>query len=122
MVLCAQSLRTIGWGAESFSRVALLPDARARPLARVFPNVLDMWSSPGAAITVLVVCAALSLLLAVGWWDRTAAVGLSYLGACFFVRSPLVASAWQDVTHHMEAQEARKLARLLGLSEEPRPK
>src|SRR5439155_1323841 len=35
-----------------------------------------------------------SLLLAVGWWDRTAAVGLSYLGACFFVRSPLVASAW----------------------------
>src|SRR2546422_4747254 len=94
VVLCAQFLRTIGWGAESFSRVALLPDARSSPLARVFPNVLDVWSSPGAAIALLVVCAALSLLLAVGWWDRTAAVGLSYLGACFFVRSPLVASAW----------------------------
>jgi len=94
VVLCVEFLRTIGWGAESFSRVALLPDARSSPLARVFPNVLDVWSSPGATIAVLVVCAALSLLLAVGWWDRTAAVGLSYLGACFFVRSPLVASAW----------------------------
>jgi predicted DCC family thiol-disulfide oxidoreductase YuxK len=95
--LCVQFLRTIGWGAEGFSRVALLPDARSSPLARLLPNILDVWSSPAAAPALLAVGAALSLLLAIGWWDRTAAVGIGYLGACFFVRSPLLASAWLPV-------------------------
>jgi predicted DCC family thiol-disulfide oxidoreductase YuxK len=96
-LLCVQFLRTIRWSAEGFSRVALLPDARSSPLARLFPNVLDGWNSPTAAVVLLVVGATLSLLLALGWCDRAAAVGICYISACLVLRSPLIANAWLPI-------------------------
>jgi len=96
-LLCVQFLRTIRWSAEGVSRVALLPDARSSPLARLLPNVLDVWNSPTAALVLLGVGATLSVLLALGWWDRTAAIGICYIGACLVLRSPLLASAWLPI-------------------------
>jgi len=58
-LLCVQFLRTIRWSAEGVSRVALLPDARSSPLARLLPNVLDVWNSPTAALVLLGVGATL---------------------------------------------------------------
>ena len=83
-------LQLIPWGAEVFSRAGILPDAWSSPLTRLFPNVLAVWDSPAAVTTLLVVGAGLSVLLAVGWWDRAAAIGLWYVWACLFGRNPLI--------------------------------
>jgi predicted DCC family thiol-disulfide oxidoreductase YuxK len=82
----------VAWGPELFSRVGLLPDPWASPLARLFPNVLSMWDSPDFARCLLLIAAGSGLLLAVGLWDRRAAVALWYLNACFVGRNPLIAN------------------------------
>jgi predicted DCC family thiol-disulfide oxidoreductase YuxK len=90
--LCVHFLHLVPWGAEVFSREGLLPDARVSPLTRLFPNVLVVWDTPAAVTTLLLAGAALSVLLAVGWWDRAAALGIWYLWACLFGRNPLIAN------------------------------
>jgi len=80
----------VAWGPELFSRVGLLPNPWASPLARLFPNVLTMWDSPDFVRSLLLIAAGSGLLLAVGLWDRTAAILLWYLNACFVGRNPLI--------------------------------
>ena len=78
------------WAAEVFSDRGLLPDASTSPLIHLFPNVLAVWDSP-AFVTVLVILGALlSILLALGWHDRVAAVALWYIWACLHGRMPLI--------------------------------
>jgi hypothetical protein len=90
--LCVHFASLMPWGHELFSRVGLLPNPWESPLARLFPNILDVWDSPGFVQFLLVAAAAASLLFAAGWWDRTAAILLWYLGACFVGRNPLIAN------------------------------
>jgi predicted DCC family thiol-disulfide oxidoreductase YuxK len=80
------------WGPELFSRRGLLPNPWASPLARLFPNVLTLWDSPDFVRFLLLVAAGSGLLLAMGVWDRTAAVLLWYLNACLVGRNPLIAN------------------------------
>jgi predicted DCC family thiol-disulfide oxidoreductase YuxK len=80
----------VAWGPELFSRVGLLPNPWASPLALLFPNVLTFWDSADFVRCLLVLAAGSGLLLAVGLWDRTAAVLIWYLNACFVGRNPLI--------------------------------
>jgi predicted DCC family thiol-disulfide oxidoreductase YuxK len=80
----------IAWGPELFSRAGVLPDAWDSPLARLFPNILTVWDSSGFVRFLLVLGACLSVLFAIGLWDRVAAVMLWYLGTCLVDRNPLI--------------------------------
>ena len=82
----------IPWAGELFSNRGALPDASASPLFGLFPNVLQISDSPAAAVGLVSVAAGLSVLFAVGWLDRTAAVGLWYVGACLVGRNPLISN------------------------------
>lgn len=80
----------VPWGAEVFSRGGVLPEASASPLLRLFPNVLALCDAPIFVTALLLAAAGLSLLLAIGWRDRIAAVLLWYVWACLFGRNPLI--------------------------------
>jgi predicted DCC family thiol-disulfide oxidoreductase YuxK len=82
----------VTWGPELFSGSGLLPNPWASPLARLFPNVLTLWDSPDFVRSLLLIAAGCGLLFAAGLWDRTAAVVLWYLNACFVGRNPLIAN------------------------------
>jgi hypothetical protein len=82
----------VPWGPELFSNRGVLPDASFSPLAHLYPNVLALWDSPSFVQCLLVVAALAAIFLAIGLWDRAAAVVLWYLGACFLGRNPLIAN------------------------------
>jgi predicted DCC family thiol-disulfide oxidoreductase YuxK len=82
----------VSWGPELFSRRGVLPDARNSPLALLFPNILSIWDSSLFVQVLLVLAAGLSIALAIGFWDRTAATMLWYLATCLFDRNPLIAN------------------------------
>ncbi|HKQ64911.1 MAG TPA: DCC1-like thiol-disulfide oxidoreductase family protein [Methylomirabilota bacterium] len=90
--LCVHLLHLVPWGAEIFSREGLLPDSSLSPLTRLFPNVLALWDTPVGVTALLLAGAALSVLFAIGWWDRAAAFGLWYIWACLFGRNPLISN------------------------------
>jgi predicted DCC family thiol-disulfide oxidoreductase YuxK len=80
------------WAVELFSNQGLLPDGRASPLLYLFPNILALWDGPVFVTAVLIVAVALSVLFAVGCWDRVAAVMLWYIWACLHGRMPLISN------------------------------
>lgn len=82
----------VPWGAELFSRNGVLPSADASPLLYLFPNILALYDAPAFVTALLVAACGLSLMLALGWRDRMAAVALWYLWACLFGRNPLIAN------------------------------
>ncbi len=85
-------LHLIPWGAEVFSNAGMLADASASPLYPLFPNVLFLWDSPTAVVTLLAAGAGLAVAFALGVHDRTAALILWYLWACLFTRNPLISN------------------------------
>ncbi|MEA2710080.1 MAG: hypothetical protein QOF78_2681 [Phycisphaerales bacterium] len=82
----------VPWGAEMYSNRGVLPDAAASPLIKLFPNILAIYDTPWFVTALLVLAVPLAAMLAIGWRDRIAAVGLWYLWACFFGRNPLTAN------------------------------
>jgi predicted DCC family thiol-disulfide oxidoreductase YuxK len=82
----------VPWGAELFSNQGVLPAGTASPVLHLFPNVLAVWDSPAFVTVLLIAGTVLSALLALGWWDRLAAVALWYIWACLFGRNPLIAN------------------------------
>lgn len=92
LYLLLHFLHLLPWAPELFSSQGVLPHASDSPLIRLFPNILSAFDGPGAVRVFLVVAAALSVLFAVGWWDRAAAVALWYLWACLIGRNPLIAN------------------------------
>jgi predicted DCC family thiol-disulfide oxidoreductase YuxK len=80
----------IPWAAELFSNQGLLTEGRSSPLLHLFPNLLAVWDGPGFVTAVVTVGAVLSLLFAVGCWDRVSAVLLWYVWACLHGRMPLI--------------------------------
>lgn len=67
------------WEAELFSNRGVLPQSSVSPLIHLFPNVLALWDSPEFVMALLITAAVLSLLFAVGIWDRQVAVGIWYI-------------------------------------------
>lgn len=90
--LATHFARLLPWGAELFSRRGVLPDADASPLYPLFPNLLFVWDSPAAVALLLAAGVALSVCLALGAFDRAAAVALWWIWACLFTRNPLIAN------------------------------
>ncbi len=88
--LCVHFLSLAPWGPELFSDRGMLPDASASPLAFAFPNVLTVFASPAFVTSLLLLAAGASVLFAVGWYDRAAAVLLWYVWACLLGRNPLI--------------------------------
>ena len=80
----------VAWGPELFSSAGVLPNPWISPLARLFPNILVVWDSPGFVQFVLILAAAMSVLFAIGLWDRVAAVTLWYVSTCLVDRNPLI--------------------------------
>ncbi|HEY9430458.1 MAG TPA: DCC1-like thiol-disulfide oxidoreductase family protein [Blastocatellia bacterium] len=80
------------WGVEMFSNRGILPDGSASPLLRLFPNVLALYDAPAFVTALLVFAACASLLFAVGFYDRAAAIALWYTLACLFGRNPLISN------------------------------
>jgi predicted DCC family thiol-disulfide oxidoreductase YuxK len=80
------------WAAEVFSNQGLLPDGRDSPLLYLFPNFLALYDGPVFVTAVLIVAAGLSVLFAIGYWDRVAAVALWYIWACLHGRMPLISN------------------------------
>lgn len=80
----------VPWGAELFSSVGVLPHATASPLVHLFPNVLALFDAAGFVQGLLAVGALLSLVFALGRWDRMAALVLWYCWACLLGRNPLI--------------------------------
>jgi predicted DCC family thiol-disulfide oxidoreductase YuxK len=80
------------WAAELFSNQGVLPDSSASPLIHLFPNVLALYDGPAFVTALLVTAAGLSVLFALGWHDRPAALGIWYIAACLFGRNPLIAN------------------------------
>jgi hypothetical protein len=90
--LAIHYFRLVAWGQELFSKKGLLPISSLSPLAHLFPNVLAIWDSPFFVHVLLIGATCLSILFAIGLWDRAAAALLWYLGACFLGRNPLIAN------------------------------
>jgi predicted DCC family thiol-disulfide oxidoreductase YuxK len=85
-------LGLLPWSRELFSSQGVLPAAADSPLVHVFPNILAVLDAPPFAVFLVALAAALSIVFAIGFYDRVAAVGLWYLGACFLGRNPLIAN------------------------------
>jgi predicted DCC family thiol-disulfide oxidoreductase YuxK len=92
LYLAVHYAHLVPWGPEIFSSAGVLPEAAASPVIHLFPNILALWDAPGVVVSALVAGVLLGLLLAVGQWDRPAAVALWYLGACLYGRNPLIAN------------------------------
>ena len=82
----------VAWGPELFSRAGVLPNPWVSPLARLFPNILVIWDSPRFVEFFLILAVVMSVLFAIGLWDRFAAVTLWYVSTCLLDRNPLIAN------------------------------
>jgi hypothetical protein len=82
----------VPWAPELFSDRGLLPEAAASPLVVFFPNVLALLDGPLFVQGVIIAAAFLTLLFAIGLWDRVAAVLLWYVWACLLGRNPLISN------------------------------
>src|SRR5579872_314750 len=82
----------IRWGPELFSNDGVLPDHSSVPLLHLFPNILAISDSSAFVQGLLAMAALLSLLFAVGLWDRIAAAAIWYIWACLLGRNPLISN------------------------------
>src|SRR5262249_10628159 len=90
--LCVHFAQLAPWGPEVFSTRGAITNSWFSPLIHLFPNVLAVWDDPITVIGMLSAGAVLSVLLAIGWHDRLAAVVLWYIWACLFCRNPLISN------------------------------
>lgn len=78
---------------ELFSNEGLLSHGDTSPLVRWFPNILAVADAPIIVSTLVAIAIGSSLLLAIGWHDRVAALAIWYVWACLIGRMPLIVSA-----------------------------
>src|SRR5262249_31210202 len=69
----------------------VLSDGAASPVLHLFPNVLAVFDGPAFTTGLIVLAAAASVLLAIGYYDRLATIVLWYVMACLFRRQPFIA-------------------------------
>jgi len=80
----------IPWAPEVFSGAGALTPASASPLARLFPNILSIYDAPAFVQRLVAIGALAAIPLALGAFDRVAAVFLWYVWACLLGRDPLI--------------------------------
>jgi hypothetical protein len=82
----------MAWGPELFSNRGVLPNPALSPLVHLFPNILALWDSPAFVQGLIALAVVLSVLFAVGLWDKIAATAIWYMWACLFGRNPLISN------------------------------
>lgn len=87
--LCLHFVELVPWAVETFSSAGVLSQAEASPFIRLFPNILAVLDAPLAVTVIIATAIPASVLLAVGFLDRWAAVWIWYVLACLFGRNPL---------------------------------
>src|SRR5262249_46384594 len=92
LYLCIHFADLVPWGSELFSNQGVLPQTSDSPLIHLFPNVLALWDGPTVVTALLGLAAGLSVLFAIGLYDRMAALLLWYIAACLFGRDPLISN------------------------------
>ena len=90
--LAIHFLHLLPWGTEVFSHAGVFADGDASPLFGIFPNLFLLSDSPAMVSLALVAGALASILLAVGKFDRAAAVFLWLLWASLLGRNPLISN------------------------------
>lgn len=88
--LTVHFVNLVAWAPELFSSAGMIADARDSPLALLFPNILAWLDAPWFVTVFVAAGAGGSVLLAIGWRDRWAAVGVWYVWACLLGRNPLI--------------------------------
>jgi predicted DCC family thiol-disulfide oxidoreductase YuxK len=93
------------YGAEVFGAGGAVSSAALSPYIGVLPNPLAWFDSPAAVSVLLVVGLMCGTLVAIGYWDRTAAIAAALLLGWLFQRNPLIANpslpllGWMLVMH-----------------------
>lgn len=90
--LAAHFAQLLPFGAEVFGAGGTLATAALSPLIGVLPNPLAHFDTPFAVGTLLVTGILCGVLLAVGRFDRVAAVFAAVILAWLFQRNPLIAN------------------------------
>lgn len=91
--LAVHFVRLLPWAEELWSSRGVLPDPAASPFARLLPNLLALPGAPLWLPAAFVAAGALLCVpLALGAFDRVAAVLLWYVWACLFGRNPLISN------------------------------
>jgi predicted DCC family thiol-disulfide oxidoreductase YuxK len=80
------------YGAEVFGAGGLLASAAMSPYIGILPNPLAYVDSPTAITALLILGAACGLSIAIGWFDRIAAVLAALILGWLFQRNPLIAN------------------------------
>lgn len=80
------------YGGEVFAHGGLVADGALSPLFGVVPNPLQLADGPFAVAALLLLGVACGALVAVGWWDRVAAVLATLVLGWLFQRNPLIAN------------------------------
>jgi predicted DCC family thiol-disulfide oxidoreductase YuxK len=80
------------YGAEVFGANGVIASASMSPLISVLPNPLAYADSPFVVTTLLVTGVACGIALAIGWFDRAAAVFAAVILAWLYQRNPLIAN------------------------------
>lgn len=78
------------WAAELFSNTAALPNASASPFAYVFPSILSLFDAPWFVTLLVGIAALASIAFTIGARSKAMAILILYIGACLFVRNPLI--------------------------------
>lgn len=78
------------WATDIFSNAGMVGDANLSPLIIAFPNILRVFDSPAFVTGLSIAAAFASLLFAIGKWDRSAALFMWFVLACFVGRNPLI--------------------------------
>lgn len=82
----------IPWAPELFSSAGMLPVAEDSPLLLLFPNILAVLDPPAFVLGLTLAASIASLLFCIGYNDRSAALFMWFVLACFFGRNPLIAN------------------------------
>lgn len=77
---------------ELFSSAGMLPDSSLLPTAGLFPNLLFLTDTPGAATAWCLGLAVIATAFAAGWQRRLCALALWYGWACLLGRNPFIAN------------------------------
>ena len=88
--LFAYFVHLMPWGKTLFSYQDVFSQRTLRPLLWLFPNVFVLWDAPAFVTSLLVIAAGLSVLFAIGYYDRIAAVVLWYICMCLFGWNPSI--------------------------------
>jgi predicted DCC family thiol-disulfide oxidoreductase YuxK len=103
--LVAHFTQLLPYGAEVFARGGAVASAELSPLIGVLPNPLRHWDFSFVVAALLGVGATAGALLAIGWFDRFAAIMATLILAWLHGRNPLIANpslpllGWMLVAH-----------------------